>query len=493
MTNVFTLASIILIFSFTTSIGQPNSVTVGSTTLDVRVVIEGNNENNGIDIPWEIQWGSDDHIWMTERFGRVSRLNPTTGARTTILDLTSSVYASSESGLLGLQLHPDFENTPQVFLAYTYISSGIKERIVRYDYNSTSGLLENPFTLIEGINGNTTHIGCRLLILPEDSTLLATTGDYQTQPSAQDDNSLSGKILRMNLDGSIPMDNPFGSSSYVYSKGHRNAQGLLVAPNGNIYSSEHGPSSNDEFNLIVPGGNYGWPDVNGFCNTSSEMSACNAMSNYQDPMVNWYNSSTIAPSDIVLYNHPAIPEWQGKILMTVLKTEHLKVLELSSDGLSIASEAIMFNLDHANNPTSSSSSTYNNGAFERLRDICVSPDGRLFLATSGSSWGTSGTFTNTIVELKNSAYIATGIVDANLTEQTQIFPNPNTGNMNLVFDEKLVGGNFTVTDKIGKTVYSGQVNTVQQRLNLSNLGSGLYILQARSDNYTSNERILITE
>lgn len=492
MTKVFTLASSLLFFSITQTIGQPSSVTVGSTTLDVRVVIEGSNSTNGIDIPWEIQWGSDDHIWMTERYGRVSRLNPTTGVRTTILDLTSSVYVNSEAGLLGMQLHPDFENTPQVFLAYTYFSGGIKERIVRYQYNSTSGLLENPLTLIEGINGNTTHIGCRLLILP-DNTLLATTGDYQTQASAQNDNSLSGKILRMNLDGSIPSDNPFGASSYIYTKGHRNAQGLLVAPDGKIYSSEHGPSSNDEFNLIVPGGNYGWPDVNGFCNTSSEMSACNAMTNYQDPMINWYNNSTIAPSDIVLYDHPAIPEWQGKILMTVLKTEHVKVLELSSDGTSIVDDEIMFNSGHASNPTSSSSSTFNNGDFNRLRDICVSPDGRIFLATSGSSWGTSGTFTNTIVELKNSAYIATGIVDGNRTKQTQIFPNPSNGDLKLVFDEKLIGGNFSVTDRVGKIIFTGQVNTVQQELNLSNLASGLYLLQARSENYASNERILITE
>ena len=491
MTKVFTLVSSLLFFSFTQTIGQPSSVTVGSTTLDVRVVIEGSNSTNGIDIPWEIQWGSDDHIWMTERYGRVSRLNPTTGVRTTILDLTGSVYANSESGLLGMQLHPDFANTPQVFLAYTYFSGGIKERIVRYEYNSTSGLLENPLTLIEGINGNTTHIGCRLLILP-DNTLLATTGDYRNDPIAQNDNSLSGKILRMNLDGSIPFDNPFGASSYVYSKGHRNAQGLLIGPNGKIYSSEHGPSTNDEFNIIVAGGNYGWPDVEGFC-TGSELTDCNAMTNYQDPLAIWYSSSTIAPSDIAWYDHPAIPEWQGKILMTVLKTEHVKVLELNAAGTAIIGEEIMFNSGHAGNPSSTSSGTYGNGDFNRLRDILVAPDGRVFLATSGSSWGTSGTFTNTIVELKNSAYIATGIADGNRTKQTQIFPNPSNGDLKLVFDEKLLGGNFSVIDRVGKIIFTGQVNTVQQDLNLSNLASGLYFLQAQSENYASNERILITE
>lgn len=492
MTKIFTLVFSFLFVLFHQTLAQPSTVTVGNTTLDVRVVIEGNNESTGIDIPWEIQWGPDDFIWMTERYGRVSRLNPASGVRTTILDLTSSVYSNSESGLLGLQLHPNFETTPQVFLAYTYYSGGIKERIVRYNYNSTSGLLENPLTLIEGINGNTTHIGCRLLILP-DNTLLATTGDYQNQSSAQDDNSLSGKVLRMNLDGSIPSDNPFGPTSYVYSKGHRNAQGLLIGPNGKIYSSEHGPSTNDEFNIIVAGGNYGWPDVHGFCNTSSEMTACNSMTNYQDPLANWYDSSTIAPSDIAWYDHPAIPEWQGKILMTVLKTEHVKVLSLNTDGTAITNEEIMFNTAHANNPTSTSTSTYNSGDFNRLRDILVAPDGRVFLATSGSSWGSSGTFTNTIVELKNSSYTPTGIEENNEKLKTQVFPNPSNGNVNLVFDQKLAGGSYSIINQIGGVVFSNKLNTLHQKVALLNLAPGLYYVQARNNNYASHQRFIITK
>lgn len=488
MTRIFTLVSSLLIFSFAQTLGQPSTVTVGSTTLDVRVVIEGNNETNGIDIPWEIQWGPDDFIWMTERYGRVSRLNPTTGARTTILDLTNTVYSSSESGLLGLQLHPDFENTPQVFLAYTYYSGGVKERIVRYDYNSTSGMLENGLTLVEGINGNTTHIGCRLLILP-DNTLLATTGDYQNQSSPQNETSVSGKILRMNLDGSIPSDNPFGSSSYLYSIGHRNAQGMALAPNGILYSSEHGPSTNDEFNIIEAGGNYGWPDVEGFC-TGSELSACNSMTDYHDPLAFWYQNSTIAPSDLIWYSHPAIPEWQGKMLMTVLKAEHLKMIEVDGvTGTTVVDQEILFNDAHKNNPSSS----FNQGTFDRLRDICMAPDGRVFLATSGSSWSTSGTFTNTIIELKNSSYTPTGIVESNLTLGTQIFPNPNAGNMDIVFNEKLVGGSFVIIDRVGRTVYSEKILSLKQNTTLSNMASGLYILQARNENYISHERILITE
>ncbi|MDP6909336.1 MAG: PQQ-dependent sugar dehydrogenase, partial [Flavobacteriales bacterium] len=95
-----------LFASFIGSAAAQTTVTLDSTVLDVRTVIQGTNSSNGIDIPWEIQWGPDDYIWMTERYGRVSRLNPETGVRTTILDLTSTVYDVSEAGLLGLQLHP---------------------------------------------------------------------------------------------------------------------------------------------------------------------------------------------------------------------------------------------------------------------------------------------------------------------------------------------------------------------------------------------------
>lgn len=487
MKEIFTLIAFSIVISVVSK-AQPSTVTVGNTTLDVRVVIQGNNQSNGVDIPWEIQWGPDNYIWMTERFGRVSRLNPETGVRTTILDLTSTVYDNSESGLLGLALHPDFENTPQVFLAYTYYSGGIKERIVRYDYNQTSGMLENPLTLVDAINGNTTHIGCRLMFLP-DGTLLATTGDYQNQASPQNENSVSGKILRMNTDGSIPSDNPYGSTSYLYNIGHRNAQGMVYAPNGVLYSSEHGPTTNDELNIIVPGGNYGWPDVAGLCNTGSEMSACNSMTNYQDPIAIWYESSTIAPSDLIWYDHPAIPEWEGKLLMTVLKAEHLKVIEVDNvDGTTVVSQEILFNDAHAANPSSS----FNAGMFDRLRDICASPDGRVFLATSGPSWGTSGTFQNSIVELKNSAYSPTAVTEV-VELKTQVYPNPSAGSVTMIFPEQLLGAEYEIVDQLGKSVFVGSVRGGKMMTDFSDLAGGLYMIRCTNGIYTSNQRLVLTE
>ena len=264
----------------------------------------------------------------------------------------------------------------------------------------------------------------------------------------------------------------------------------MLAPNGIIYSSEHGPSTNDEFNIIEAGGNYGWPDVQGFCNTGSELSACNAMTNYKDPLAIWYESSTIAPSDLIWYDHPAIPEWQGKMLMTVLKAEHLKVIEVDNvDGTTVVDQEILFNNSHANNPSSS----FNQGTFDRLRDICASPDGRVFLATNGPSWGTSLTWQNSIIELKNPAYSPTG-VDAQVRNvRTQVYPNPSNGITNLVFPKELLGAECQITDQLGRIVWSETVVESRTEADLSFLASGLYLVRASNDKYTTTERLLISE
>ena len=188
--------------------------------------------------------------------------------------------------------------------------------------------------------------------------------------------------------GGIPLDNPI-SGSYVWSWGHRNAQGLEVAPNGIIYSSEHGPNSDDELNIIEPNRNYGWPNVNGFCDGFSEQAFC-LENNVVEPLVNW--TPTIAPSDIIWYNHPSIPEFENTLLMTVLKDKMLVRFEFSDDGFEVVNSTEFFNYE-----------------WGRLRDICVSPDGKIYLATNGNSWPSSGP--NEIIELYNADYNNTNITE----------------------------------------------------------------------------------
>ncbi|MEO6302111.1 MAG: PQQ-dependent sugar dehydrogenase [Bacteroidia bacterium] len=295
---------------FATKSNSQSVLQIGSTNVAVDTIY------TGLDVPWEIIYGPDNYLWVTERRGIVSRIDPIAKTKTVILDLTASIYAQSEAGLLGMKLHPDFITNKEVYLVYTYGPSGnVKERLVKYTYNNTN--LVNPQILIDSIIGNINHNGSRLLFLP-DNTLLMTTGDALNTANAQNLNTKNGKILRVNTNGTIPANNPF-PGSYVYTFGHRNPQGLMMAPNGIIYESEHGSSNDDEFQILESGRNYGWPNVEGFCNLAAEITFCSA-NNVKEPIFSW--SPTIAPADHIYYSNPGFPEFNNKVIMAVLKDKN---------------------------------------------------------------------------------------------------------------------------------------------------------------------------
>jgi len=310
--------------------------------------------------PWEILWGPDNFIWMTERNGKISRVNPATGAVTPLITLTE-VTAQGEGGLLGMVLHPDFATTPQVFVAYDYMNGGnYQEKIVRYTYNGST--LTSPQLILDNIKASSIHNGCRLLITP-DRKLFITTGDASDQTNPQNKSALKGKVLRLNLDGSIPADNPTAGSP-VWSFGHRNPQGLVYA-NNILYSSEHGPDTDDEINIIEKGRNYGWPTVTGFCNTSSEQSFCSA-NNVREPLQAW--TPTIAPSGLDYYDKNQIPQWKNSLLLAVLKDSKLIQLKLNT----------------ARTGIDSTFEFYVN-KYGRMRDVCISPEGKVYVCTDNGN------------------------------------------------------------------------------------------------------------
>jgi len=422
---------------------------VGNTEVDVDTVI------TGLDIPWEIIYGADNHIWTTERKGIISRINPETGVKSVILNLTNSVFQQSESGLLGMALHPDFPNTAEVFLAYTYGSfNTIRERFVKYTYNGST--LTNPVILIDDITGNTTHIGARFQFLP-DNTILVSTGDAQNTSLPQNLNSLSGKILRMNTDGTIPSNNP-DPTSYVYSYGHRNVQGMCLAPNGLIYLSEHGASSDDEFQLLEPGRNYGWPNVEGFCDLTSEQSFCNA-NNVKEPLTVW--TPTIAPSDLLWYENPNFPELDGKMLMTVLKDKKLIALELSPDGTQYISQT-----------------HYLTNQFGRIRDICVGADKEIYLATNGNSWSNTTPNTHSIIRLKVTTSVS---LNEDIESKMKIYPNPTDDFLNVCITAHNLNSSAEVTDFSGRLIKSFKMESLNSSIDLSGLAKGTYYLKLTSE------------
>jgi len=332
---------------------------VGSTTVTIDTLA------NNLSIPWEIKLEGDDYLWVTERIGLISRIDLNTGIKSVVLDLTASVHTVGESGLLGLVLHPNFPTTPEVFFVYTYGPEDgqgyFKERLVKYTFNGTN--LINPAILIDNILAFGNHNGSRLLFLP-DNTLLMSTGECSQIQLSQDSNSLSGKYLRTNMDGSIPANNPI-SGSYVYTMGHRNSQGICALPNGKIVISEHGPSTDDEFQVLEAGKNYGWPLIYGFCDETFENTPC-ATGLYQEPMKAW--TPTIATSDLVYYQNPAFPEWDNRVLMVTLNGQRVVAMELNAQTTAVVDE-----------------DQYFFAQFGRLRDIAIGPNKEIYIATNSGS------------------------------------------------------------------------------------------------------------
>lgn len=311
-----------------------------------------------LQFPWELLWGPDDFIWMTERGGKISRVNAANGAVTPVFTITE-VVSQGEGGLLGMALHPQFATNPFVYVAYNYINSGYKEKVVRYTYNGTT--LTAPLVLIDGIQASSIHNGCRLLIAGDK--LFITTGDAADPALAQNTSSPNGKILRLNLNGSVPADNPFAGNP-LWSFGHRNAQGLVIVDD-KLFSSEHGPDRDDEINIIEKGRNFGWPTVMGYCNESAERSFCNA-NNVKEPIEAW--TPTLAVGGMEYYNSNSISQWKNSLLVATLKNNRLYQLKLNDGKTDIVETREFF------------TNTYG-----RLRDVCVAPDGKVYMCTSNGS------------------------------------------------------------------------------------------------------------
>ncbi|MFZ4436508.1 MAG: PQQ-dependent sugar dehydrogenase [Flavobacterium psychrophilum] len=447
------------LFSLSINALAQTNITIGSTTVEVETIY------TGLDIPWEIIYGPDGYIWTTERKGIISRIDPVAQTKTVILNLVSSVYQNSESGLLGMALHPNFATTPQVFIAYTYGTfSNLREKVVKYTYNGTS--LVNPVVILDNIIGNTTHNGSRIQILP-DNTLLFSTGDAQNQLFPQDVSELNGKLLRINLDGTIPADNPIAGNP-VYSFGHRNVQGILLHPNGKIYLSEHGASTDDEFQIAESGRNYGWPNVEGFCNTSNEQSFCTA-NNVKEPLLAW--TPTIAPSDLVYYENAAFPEFNNKVLMTVLKDKKLIAMQLDATGNSVLSQT-----------------HYLTNQYGRLRDICIGAQKEIYLATNGASWSNTNPNTHSIIVLRPPNDLG---IDDQFKAAISVYPNPIGNEFTINFPDNVLGNQFYLTDLTGRTIFSSLISEQVLRINSTELKNGIYVLRVTMKNGTELTKKLI--
>ncbi|SKB31367.1 PQQ-dependent sugar dehydrogenase [Daejeonella lutea] len=315
---------------------------------------------SGLDVPWEIAWGPDNKIWITEQKGVVSRIDPVSGQRNIILQI-KDVWFLRTAGLLGMALHPDMKNHPYVFLNYTFLRDEKPySRLVRYTWRPDT--LTNPKVLME-IAANNGHSGSRLAF--SEGKLFWATGDAASTTFAQDFKSPNGKILRLNIDGSIPSDNPVNGSP-VWAMGFRNIQGMVFSANNKLYTSEHGDATDDEVNLIEKTKNYGWPGIQGYADNTKEVEL-SKMTSFAAPLKAW--TPTIGPAGIDYYRRGNITQWNNSLLLVSLKGKNLRALKLDAAGNEIIGEEVFLD-----------------SQFGRLRDICISPTGDVYISTSNRDW-----------------------------------------------------------------------------------------------------------
>ncbi|MDK2982506.1 MAG: hypothetical protein PWQ55_2853 [Chloroflexota bacterium] len=309
-----------------------------------------------LEIPWSIVFTSADRLLVSERPGRVREIVDGQLTPDPLFTFTDVVVVG-ETGLMGMVLDPDYADNRYLYACYTSQNdSGMFDRVVRLTDNGDSLALDG--VLLEGIPAAQYHAGCRLGIGP-DGKLYITSGDARVPSSAQNLDLLSGKILRINLDGTIPFDNPFPNSA-VYSYGHRNPQGLDWQPgSGRLYATEHGPSGNDgpgggdEINLIQPGANYGWPLV------SHDQTIEGTVS----PLIQF--TPAVAPAAALFYSGDVLPMFDGQFFFGALRGEGVVMVTISKDDPTVI-EDVQWIVDDVG----------------RVREVTESPDGLIYFTTS---------------------------------------------------------------------------------------------------------------
>lgn len=312
---------------------------------------------SGLEVPWGIGFLPQGDLLVTERPGRVRLVQK--GELRSQPVATLRVSDSGEGGLLGIAIHPDFAQNRFFYLYYTADGNGSPvNRVERWRLAADGSRATRDRTIVDNIPVAQFHNGGRIRFGP-DGLLYIGTGDARDPDLSQDRNSLAGKILRVTPDGQVPDDNPFAGSP-VYILGIRNTQGFDWIDNSTLWVSDHGPSGelgrrgHDEITVARAGDNLGWPTVY----------RCNSQDGLANPSLVWREA--LPPGGAAIYRGNAIPEWNGNLIVTSLRSEHL--------------QRVVFNPQSPQQIQQHE--VYLRGQQGRLRDAIMGPDGNLYVTTS---------------------------------------------------------------------------------------------------------------
>ncbi len=478
-----------------------------------------------LNTPWEITYGPDGYLWISEDSGIVSRVNPVNGDKVVVYKATDYFAGDSSEqlqlcfkpkighGTTGLALHPDFMNstTPYIYYVYSYNSGtsqlpATKFKIVRLTWDIGIDSVIAHQDLVLNMPTGYDHLGGRLMAINREGTpyLFFTVGDngvsdenspdcYVPQANnpnnhAQDPNFKNGKIHRFNMDGSIPVDNPIAGNSF-YTRGHRNPQGLMYNADKDIlFDIEHGDRTDDEINILEKGKNYGWKDVRGYHDglfpgeldyiknyvpnpliagdalKEAFFAWCAVTPPTDNDNLNW---CTVAPSDGLYYNKDGIPEWKNSLLVVTLKNgattdQELYQFKLNPDGKSLVASTTQ----NPNPRKFFGEDQVQNG---RLRDIAVSPDGKKIYLINNAG--------NVLDHITVYTYLPTSTTALNSDRLFTIFPNPAEDLVHVKSDLNIES--LEVYNTMGLQLIANHPNS--DNIDISRLDSGMYFLKINSE------------
>lgn len=433
----------------TDSQAQTVTDTIGNTIVEISVAVDTSHLSPGYGGPWDLYWGPDQKLWYTDKT-RLCTYDPVTHVIDTILEINSGF-------IMSVTTHNDFQNNPFVYLTIDtaiYYAAGNDIQVFRYDYSLAGDSLYNPHFILDWYHAGE-HSGGRVLF-GDDDKLYVTTAEYFWQYDTLFNNC--GKILRVNPDGSVPTDNP--RADYTFTYGHRNPQGIVQTPNGNLIVSEYGMQY-DEVNLLVAGRFYGWWIYDGdSCFNNSD--SCD-----------YYDTLAVFPIDvgrnpasgIDFYNNIAIPEFNGLIQAVTGFNQGLIAYTMNATYDTVVAKNFYLTTEYG-----------------RVRDVCAAPDGSVYFIAHDRSRADIHVIRNPLIN--------------KLNEQTDdhvfsIFPNPVKDKLHISTSNKTEYGIISILNSIGEIVFEGRILS-NESIDVSKLDNGIYFVKYFKSKTIDTGRFIIS-